>query len=465
MRRIITGGVFLFVFFFVAAATVEACSCMATGAPCQSFWTTEAVFSGQVTEIKESSQQVITEDTKRSFAFPKKTIRFAVGEAFRGANEKILEVETGMGGGDCGFAFETGQSYLVYAYRNRETGKLGTGICTRTQLLAKASEDLEYIRGLKDAPSGGAISGKVVKYLVRKSDDEYKPNPPLENVQITFVGKDNTYEATTDGRGEYRLTGVAAGEYKMRVGVPVGMWGFEKEQTVKLSDKGCVALYTALSVKTFIGGKIKTEDGAILKDIGVNLIPVDQINARYQKDSRYASADEDGNYLFKDVPAGTYYLGVRLSRISETNFPYPRTFYPGTTNLETAAQITISEGQTFENFDFTLAKKLAPRKVSGIVVMPDGKPAKASVCVEEVEYAEGSMCQNGIETDAQGKFSFVLPDNMRFLIRSHAQFQNNQRHAEPVEVSKNGDVSNIKLVISEPNGSCEKCRVWKRNKN
>jgi hypothetical protein len=74
------------------------------------------------------------------------------------------------------------------------------------------------------------------------------------------------------------------------------------------------------------------------------------------------------------------------------------------------------------------------------------------------------MCRGGIDTDAKGQFTFTLPNNLRYLIRAHVSQMTGQRHAEPIEVSANGDVSNVKLVITEANGSCEKCRVWKRNK-
>lgn len=468
MRQTFACCVFLLTLFFVSPVLIKACSCVGSTPPCQAFWNTDAVFSGQVTEIKDASVKSAPKtDDGRSFSFPKRTVRFAVKESFRGTDEKVIELETGAGGGDCGYAFETGQSYLVYAYRDSETGKMSSNICTRTQLLSKATEDLEYFRGLKDAKAGGTVYGQVIKHLVRKQDDEYKPNPPLENITLTFLGNGNTYEATTDADGKYRISGLPAGEYKMNIAVPEEMWGFEKEQTIKVPDKGCAVTFNALSTKTFLGGKIQNADGAPLKDFIVNLVPVDQINERYQKDVQFAYTDEQGRYLFKEAPAGTYYLGVQLSRINETNSPYPRTFYPGTTELQDAVPVTIIEGKVIENFDFTLGKKLAPRKVSGTVVMPDGKPvAKAFVCVEEVEYAESSVCRDGIETDDKGQFLFNLPNNLRYLIRSHVNIQNNQqRHAEPIEVAANGDVSNVKLVISEPNGSCEKCRMWKRSKN
>ena len=395
-------------------------------------------------------------------------MQFAVNESFRGIEERSVELETGMGGGDCGFAFESGQSYLVYAYSNKETGKLGTGICTRTQLLSKAMEDLEYFRGLKYAKAGGIVYGKVTKYLVRKSDDDYKPNPPLQNIRLTFLGNGNSYEALTDEKGEYRLASLQAGEYKMRINVPEGMWGFEKEETIKIPDKGCAVTYNALSTKTFLSGKIQTDEAVPAGEMSVNLIPVEQINERYQKDTYSAYTDKQGRYTFKSIPTGTYYLGIRLDRLRDLNFPYPRTFYPGTTNLAEAQTITITEGQIIEGYDFKLPKKLLPRKVEGIVVYRDGTPAaNAMISIEESEYAEGSMGFAPAQTKTDGSFSITLMDGLRHLIKAVVKANDTpsrQRHADPIEIPANGNVKDVKLVITQRDGNCDRCLRWSRNK-
>jgi hypothetical protein len=91
--------------------------------------------------------------------------------------------------------------------------------------------------------------------------------------------------------------------------------------------------------------------------------------------------------------------------------------------------------------------------------------AKAYICIEEVEYSEGSTCGGGVGTDDKGQFIFTAMNGLRYLIRSHINIQNNQRHAEPLEIPADGDVSGVKLVITEAGGSCEKCRTWKRRKN
>jgi hypothetical protein len=53
-------------------------------------------------------------------------------------------VFTGSGGGDCGFPFRRGESYLVYASANTD-GWLGTGICGRTAELSRAAADLREL--------------------------------------------------------------------------------------------------------------------------------------------------------------------------------------------------------------------------------------------------------------------------------------------------------------------------------
>ncbi|HYH82671.1 MAG TPA: hypothetical protein VEX86_22960, partial [Longimicrobium sp.] len=47
----------------------------------------------------------------------------------KGMPRRTVEVETGLGGGDCGMVFQRGRTYTVYA-RRHELGRLGTNICS-----------------------------------------------------------------------------------------------------------------------------------------------------------------------------------------------------------------------------------------------------------------------------------------------------------------------------------------------
>lgn len=56
-----------------------------------------------------------------------------------------IEIQTGLGGGDCGFPFSIGQSYIVFASNEPKKGFktkriIETNICTKTQLYTEEFE-------------------------------------------------------------------------------------------------------------------------------------------------------------------------------------------------------------------------------------------------------------------------------------------------------------------------------------
>ena len=295
-----------------------ACSCADMGAGvCQTYWVTPAVFSGRVVQV---------EDVKRTAEegyFLKKKVRFAVIDAFRGVTGETVEVLTGSGGGDCGYNFEVNESYLVYAWNNG--GKLSTGICSRTRRLTDAAEDLHYIRDLADAKPGGSIYGHVSKYLTRKSTDDYKPNPPLPNIPILIEGANGRFETATDSGGQYRVDNIPAGKYTVSAKGPPGFYDRGTKSPVELFDKGCATVWFGFEVDTSLSGRVTNDNGQPVKLL-LNLVPVDTINAKHQPDHYTRESDADGRYVFREVPDGKYYLGVRLSNIVFLEFPYPRTF-------------------------------------------------------------------------------------------------------------------------------------------
>jgi hypothetical protein len=86
-----------------------------------------------------------------------------VSRSYRGDQSKHVQVRTGLGGGDCGFDFETGREYLVYAFKD-ETGELSTGICSATAPLEQSRTNLAYLRG--------------------ENPDEVRNGPPTHNRKL-----------------------------------------------------------------------------------------------------------------------------------------------------------------------------------------------------------------------------------------------------------------------------------------
>lgn len=136
-------GIIAAVFFsnaFFIPTVAFACSCVVDISQNDSFNQAKAVFSGTVLSIQD----------KEGFFgidFSHREATIQVRETWKGAAAGVVAVATGRDDGDCGFAFQKGEQYLVYAHDTSGDYKteLGTGICQRTKLLALADEDLKML--------------------------------------------------------------------------------------------------------------------------------------------------------------------------------------------------------------------------------------------------------------------------------------------------------------------------------
>lgn len=111
------------------------CSCVRPGDVPRSLESAEAVFTGRVVAMRDTIMG------SAHGSWTQRVVTLRVDRAWKGAESGIVVVLTGSGGGDCGFPFERGESYLVYAH-GRPGELLQTGICGRTAELSRAAADL-----------------------------------------------------------------------------------------------------------------------------------------------------------------------------------------------------------------------------------------------------------------------------------------------------------------------------------
>jgi len=101
---------------------------------------------------------------------PEMEVSFEVQRSYTGVQSKHVLVSTGIGAGDCGFDFETGRKYLVFAYKG-DSGELSTGICSSTALLEESQANLAYLRGEPEVPKSKQVnraseSGAICGHLL-----------------------------------------------------------------------------------------------------------------------------------------------------------------------------------------------------------------------------------------------------------------------------------------------------------
>ena len=137
MKRPIVYSLVLIILFSVQAVFSSACSCIVPAPSKESLGQSAAVFLGKVQNI---------EDTKGLFELGQSSIdpikvTFEVSKVWKGLDYKTITVTTARSGASCGYSFEKGKEYLVYAYGKEND--LNAGLCSRTAPVENAQQDLK----------------------------------------------------------------------------------------------------------------------------------------------------------------------------------------------------------------------------------------------------------------------------------------------------------------------------------
>lgn len=129
-------GIFAFLMF--TNAEVSACSCLAQG---------EETVTQQVSRAKNDARAVFTGKVVEIVRKPGSSsvvVKLKTEKSWKGTVSKRVSILTGENSALCGFNFEVGKSYLIYA-QGTNANDLQTNICTRTAGLTNAKADLKAL--------------------------------------------------------------------------------------------------------------------------------------------------------------------------------------------------------------------------------------------------------------------------------------------------------------------------------
>jgi hypothetical protein len=422
MRRVLVFFGIVIVFSFASRA-VMACSCMNPGTPCESYGKAAAVFVGTVTGVRDTERaKDVNERRKQEDAgeidWHPMAYKFSVEQAYLGVAGSEVEIFTGRGGGDCGVAFQTGQRYLVYAYRYKD--KLSTSICQRTKPFNKATEDIAFLGTLSSAAPGVTIYGTVTyppNGEPNRADVKSKPLSP--DVLVTIEGESEQKEIRPDAEGRFRVSGLKPGKYKVALRLPETLTTYRNEELLTLADRGCGAVIWYITENGRVNGRVVTADGEPVPRILVSLInPGSSITEYAVKMER---ANDEGYFSFSAVPRGTYNIAVNFTRYPDPNDPtkaYPPSFYPGVVDQRHAQTITVGAGEKLSDFEIRIPSKRPDSVLTGTVVWADGSPvADAQLSVKDVTYNDNSSTY-GVSADEQGRFKINGYSGQKLIIET-----------------------------------------------
>ena len=124
--------------------------------------------------------------------------------------EKIV-VWTGVD--DCGVDFQSGETYLIYANSDEQTGKLETSVCSRTRRLTDATDDLSYLFFIGQGEGKNIqIEGKLAPPPQDRSAEKPGSGAPLPSgLLVALSGEGQSRYARSGPEGGFVFEGLGPG--------------------------------------------------------------------------------------------------------------------------------------------------------------------------------------------------------------------------------------------------------------
>lgn len=119
----------LIVVLFATSHEAQACSCLPPGPVAQEFERADAVFIGSIARARQEDRFFV--------------IAMEVKSSWKGVEEGEIELRTAQDTAACGYPFEYGKAYIVYA--SKSDGELWASLCSRTRLLQGGEDEVRAL--------------------------------------------------------------------------------------------------------------------------------------------------------------------------------------------------------------------------------------------------------------------------------------------------------------------------------
>lgn len=262
-----------------------------------------------------------------------RVVTIRVLRAYHGVTRRTVTLLTGFSGADCGFDFETGKAYLVYADWV-DANSLFTSICTGTEPLEQAETALRFLRGERPTPDDlldpdsyykefahkwtGTACGRVTrpdgsplgKASVDMTQVRDEPFPPKAFADQNLAKPDGSYCINHIAPGKYLLTADKR-DYKTDsrwMGYYPGVGSYPEAQAIEVRAGTSLSNldFTVRSQPLFtVSFRIVTPEGNTL-DLPGLYVTIDSVDRDPLGYHLAQHSSEKGRYTVGYVPPGHY---------------------------------------------------------------------------------------------------------------------------------------------------------------
>jgi len=252
-------------------------------------------------------------------------------------------------------------------------------------------------------------------------------NPDLDvaGKTVKLIGPNKTYQTRTDKHGVFEIYNLPPGKYFVEPEAPPGWiidpgW-LEYSPSVVRDDFGRAELRTpkqvaivlkpgkhagvdiSFRIENYVRGRVIGPQGKPMSEVCVYLLTPGQ------EWGPHACTDEDGRFEITSVVPGEYILVANPKDPPTSNQPFRKIFYPGVSERERAAVISVAQGQTIDNLDLVIPKLEETIMIKGVLRFSDGKPASEHYVKFEAG-TEKERPSSDVQklTDKEGRFTLSV---------------------------------------------------------
>lgn len=410
-----------------------ACTCRPNPLFHERFAKAKNVFVAKVLETDE----IIRADRSGTRKFMKR-FQFVVSENIKGRMAPTAETYYDENEICPDKYFQTGESYLVFAYKI-EGDVFAASACGGTGILAESKRELSYARRLQKKEQFSTIFGILQPF-------RYERNPnlaALNSIDLTLTSSaGRKFQTTTDEQGRFEFAGVTVGDYGLTIGLPNGLWHYRYHGIRVTRSPFALEINPVAYIDGKISGVMLSADGSTVAN---RLIFLWELDRRINVPFTSAKTDTEGKFVFYGLPSGRFTLHDYLPDTYHRYDGSDDKIYLGSVRLKEDAEI-ISLGFAEHRKGIVFRYPLEPPQIKGSIRDESGSLITEANVIIQYSNSEG-LRETKINA-WEGEFSLPVFDGYKLKIYAYATYGPFKGRKSPVMAVSKADVGKpITLII------------------